>query len=90
MFAGMLRSSRPPKPGRVYSKGLLTVTLVEMSHDGRDVLAVRFDMDRPLNDPSVLFIHWDGQTFRPIDLAGLPIGESVTLADTSEVWASMW
>lgn len=90
MFAGLLRSAKPPEPGRVYEKGLLTVTLVEMTPDGRDVLAVRFDMDRPLDDPGVLFMQWDGQTFRPIDLAALPAGETITLADTSDVWASMW
>jgi hypothetical protein len=90
IFAGMLRSSRPPKPGRVYHKGLLTVTLAEMTPRGRDVLAVRFDLDRPLDDPSVLILHWDGTVFKPIDLATLPLGERVTLADTSDVMASMW
>lgn len=68
----------------------LAATLVEMSRDGRDVLAVRFDLDRPLDDPGLLFMQWDGETFRPIDLAALPAGESATLADTSDVWASMW
>ena len=90
MFAGMLRSARLPKPGRVYEKGLFWVTLAEMSPDGRDVLGVRFDMDRPLDDPEVLFIRWDGETFRPIDLAAMPTGEITTLADTSGLWNSMW
>ena len=90
VFAGMLRSPRPPKPGRVYEKGLFTVTLVEMTPDGRDVLTVRFRLDRPLDGPGILFVRWDGETFRPIDLAALPAGQTVTLADTSDVWGSMW
>ena len=47
-------------------------------------------MNRPLDDPGILFVQWDGRTFRPIDLAALSAGQSVTLADTSDVWASMW
>ena len=90
MFAGMLRSTKPPKPGRVYEKDLFTVTLLEMTQQGSDVLAVRFDMDRPLEDSGVLFMQWDGETFHPIDLGALPAGEIVTLADTLDVWASMW
>jgi hypothetical protein len=90
IFAGMLRSSKPPKPDRVYRKGLFTATLANMTRDGRDVLAVRFDMNEPLDSSSILFLYWDGEVFRPIDLAALPLGEVVRLADTSDVWSSMW
>ncbi len=90
MFARILRSPGRPKPGRVFERDILTATFVEMSRGGRDVVAVRFDMDRPLDDASLLFMQWDGESFRPIDLAALPVGEVVTLADTSDVWASMW
>ena len=90
MFAQILRSPARPKPGRAYEKDLFTAVFLEMSRDGRDVLAVRFEMDSPLDDPRVLYLQWDGRTFRPIDLAALLIGEPVTLADTSDVWASMW
>jgi hypothetical protein len=90
IFAAMLRSPRPPQRGKVYEGGILTATLLEMTPGGRDVLAVRFQMNRPLDDPSLLFMQWDGKRFRPIDLAALPTGESVTLADTSDVWGSMW
>lgn len=89
-FAGVLRSPRPPKPGRVFNRGILTATFLEMTQGGRDILAVRFDMDRPLDDPSILFMEWDGDVFRPIDLAALAAGKIVTLADTSDVWGSMW
>jgi hypothetical protein len=51
---------------------------------------VRFDLDRPLDDRSVLILHWDGEAFRPLEVESLPVGRSVTLADTSDVWASLW
>ena len=89
-FAGILRSPRPPKPGRVFDRGIVTATFLEMTQGGRDILAVRFDMDCPLDDPSILFMEWDGEVFRPIDLAALAAGKIVTLADTSDVWSSMW
>ena len=89
-FAGILRSPARLKPEKVYKKGALRARFVELTPDHRDVFAVRFELDRPLNDPGVLVVQWDGATFRPIDLAGLPAGEIVTLADTSDVWASMW
>jgi hypothetical protein len=89
-FARVLRSPRPPKPGRVFKRDILTATFLEMTRDGRDVLAVRFDMNRPLDDPQILFIQWDGETFSPIDLAGLRVADIAVLADTSDVWASMW
>ena len=74
----------------MYEKDIFTATFVEVTSDGRDILAVRFRMHQPLNDPTTLFVHWDGQAFRPIDLAGLPAGEPVTLADTSDLWANVW
>jgi hypothetical protein len=89
-FAGILRSPSRLKPGRVYEKGILTATFLELTPDGRDVLAVRFDLGRPLDDPDLLFMQWDGEVFRPIDLAALAVGEVVTLADTSDVWGGMW
>jgi len=89
-FAGILRSPARLKPEKVYKKGVLRAHLVELTSDYRDVLAVRFELDRPLNDPGMLVVYWDGASFRPIDLAGLPTGQTVTLADTSDVWASMW
>jgi len=89
-FADMLRSSAPLRRGKVYHKGILTATLLELTPTGRDVLAVRFDLNRPLNSPDILLVQWDGEIFRPIDLATLPPGQVVTLADSSDVWASMW
>jgi hypothetical protein len=90
VFAGILRSAVRLKPNAVYKKGILTARLVELTSDQRDVRAVRFEIDRSLNDPGVLVVHWDGATFCPVDLADLPVGKTVTLADTSGVWSSMW
>lgn len=88
-FAAILRAAGSAGIREVYERDLLTATVVEKTADGRDLLAVRFRLDRPLGDPDLLFLQWDGEAFRPIDLAALPAGKSVTLADTSDVWASM-
>jgi hypothetical protein len=69
---------------------MMTATYVETTRDGHDILAARFEFDRSLASPDLLFLQWDGRVFRPIDLAALPVGERLTLADTSDVWASMW
>ncbi len=88
-FAAIFRAAGSPGIREVYERDLLTATVVEKTNSGRDLLAVRFRLDRPLGDPDLLFLQWDGEAFRPMDLAALPLGESVTLADTSDVWASM-
>ncbi len=89
-FARMLRPPGGLTPAKTYEKPPVTASFLEMTADGSDVLAVRFEMDRPLDDPSLLFLQWDGEAFIPVDLAELPPGESTTLADTSDVWASLW
>jgi hypothetical protein len=89
-FAGALRALSPLEPGMIYEQDIFSATLVGLSRDRRDVLAVRFKLDRPLDFPSLLFMYWDGEVFRPIDLASLSPGQVVTLADTSDLWASMW
>ncbi len=88
-FAAMLRAAGPLELREVYERDLLTATVVETSPDGRDLLAVKFRLDRRLEDPDLLILQWDGEVFRPLDLAALPVGQSVVLADTSDVWASM-
>ena len=74
----------------VFERDILTGTLEEMTRGGGDVAAVRFHMHLPLGDPSLLFLTWDGEAFRPLDVASLPTNEPIVLADTSDVWASMW
>ena len=88
MFARILRT-RPLVPGRVYDTDLFQATLLELTPDGSDVLAVRFDLKRSLDDPSLLFLYWDGSGFQRLDLASLAPGAWRELADTSDVWASM-
>ena len=88
-FARMFRPPGVPEPGTIYDKGLVRATVVEMTSNGKDVAAVRFELDRPLDDRGLLFLRWDGTTYLPIELAALRVGERVTLADTSDVWASM-
>ena len=86
----MLRPPGPPRQGRVFEQDLLTATLEEMTRSGGDVAAVRFHMRMPLGDPSLLFLTWDGEAFRPLEVASLPTNEQIVLADTSDVWTSMW
>ncbi|UCC49392.1 MAG: hypothetical protein JSV41_04245, partial [Gemmatimonadota bacterium] len=85
----VLRSSRPLRQGKVYEEDPFTATLQTLTTDGRDVVAVRFHVRVPLSDPSLLVLTWDGAAFRPLDLASVPAGEKIRLADTSDVWASM-
>ncbi len=88
-FARMFRRPGVPEPGTVYDRGLVKATVVDMTSSGKDVAAVRFELDRRLDDRGLLFLQWDGATYLPIELAALPVGERLTLADTSDVWASM-
>ena len=81
---------RPPRQGQAFERELFTATLEEMTRSGADVRAVSFSLRLPLDDPSLLFLHWDGEAFRPIDLASLPVQAERILADTSDPWAGMW
>lgn len=89
-MAGMLRPPGPPEQGTVFERDLLTATLEEMTPGRGDVAAVRFHMHLPVGDPSLLFLSWNGEAFSPIEVASLPANEQIVLADTSDVWASMW
>lgn len=60
-----------------------------LTADGGDVLAVRFDLKRPREDPSLLSLYWDGRGFAPLEPASLAPGESLVLAGTSGIWAGM-
>ncbi len=89
-FAGMLRAPGPPEQGKVFENDLFSATLLTLTSDQEDVGAVRFHLSIPLSDPSLLFLVWDGEGFRPLDLASIPPGDTVRLADTSDLWAGMW
>ncbi len=88
-FSKIFRPARMPELGTVYEKGPVKATVLEMTSGGSDIAAVRFELDRPLSDPDLLLLQWDGASYRPIDLVSLPVGEPVVLADTSDIWASL-
>lgn len=90
VFAKIFRTNPILKKGKAYKNDLFSAMLLELTPDARDVLAVRFDVIRPLDDQSLLFLYWDGKRFRTMDLAGLEEGEEVILADTSDIWGSMY
>ena len=87
MFARVARWHERLTPGRVYPTSLFDATLLELTPDGRDALAVRFDFRRALDDPSLLFLVWDGARFAPFEFGSLSPGERRPLADTADVWA---
>lgn len=89
MFARVVRIDPHLAPGRVYRGSLFDATLVKLAPDGRDALAVRFDFHRPLDDPNLLFLTWNGRRFVPLEAAALQPGRRLLLADTSDVWASI-
>jgi hypothetical protein len=88
-FSKIFHPVEMPDPGRVYEKSPVKATVLEMTSSGLDIAAVRFELDRPLSDPSLLLLQWDGLSYRPIDLASLSVGELIVLADTSDIWASL-
>jgi hypothetical protein len=89
IFARMFRTKPILKKGRIYKNNLFSATLLELTPDEKDVLAVRFEMETSLDDKSLLFLYWDGSQFQSIDIAALTDGEKIMLADTSDVWKSM-
>jgi hypothetical protein len=90
IFVRMFRTSSRLKPGRRYETAIFTATLEKLTKSKGDVLAVRFDLERPLDDPGWLFLYWNGEAFVPMDIASRKIGEPVELADTSDLWKAMF
>ena len=89
-FARLLRTKPTLEPGRSYRTPLFTATLLELTKSRRDALAVRFDFKQPLDETAYLFLRWNGEAFEPVNIAGLQIGESIELADTSDLWKMMY
>jgi len=89
MFARLVRTEPRLAVGHRRVSRPFTTMIEEVTSDGSDVLAVRFELDRPLNDRSLLFLRWNGDAFVPIDVGELPVGQPEVLADSSDVWASM-
>ena len=86
MFARVMRTTPVLTPGATYHQEGFEATLLELTADGTDALAVRFDLDpkRPM-----LLMRWNGKTFEKFDLNAIEMGKHQVLADTSDVWASM-
>ena len=84
--ARALRADPEFSVGKRYSQGIVDATVIETTEDSLDVLAVEFRFEIPLDDPGILFLRWNGETFEPLDIASLEIGEEVELADTSVVF----
>jgi hypothetical protein len=89
MFARVVRGDPLLSAARVYRQPGFEARMIELTADRRDVVAAAFAFDRPLDDPSLLFLSWDGARFVTFDVASLAVGARVFLADTSDVWASM-
>ncbi len=64
MFARVLRVTPELEVGDVYSTPLFTATLLAVTPGGQDVQAVRFEFVLPLDDPSLLFLYYDGGSYR--------------------------
>jgi len=88
-FAKLFRTNPKVQKGKVYRNNLFSATLLELIPDATDVLSVRFEVAKPLDDQSLLFLYWDGERFQVMDFDALEEGKEVILADTSDVWTSM-
>jgi len=63
MFARILRVTPRLAVGDVYTTQLFTATISGVTPDRRDVQEVRFEFLLPLDDPSLVLLYYDGQTF---------------------------
>lgn len=90
MFARIARSRSRLRQGAVYRKRLFSATLLELTADQRDVLAVEFRMQRPFDNPELLFLRWKEGAFHPLALSDLPLRRRILLEDTSDIFKHMF
>jgi hypothetical protein len=90
MFARLFRTRARLKEGRRYETPLFFATLIKLTKSKRDVIAVRFDFKKSLVNSEVFLLQWDGATFRPVNFSTIEIGQKIKLADTSDIWKSMF
>jgi hypothetical protein len=64
MFAKIIRITPTFTEGQVYTNKLFTATVETVAPGGKDVTEVRFEFARSLDDPSLLFLCYDGKTYR--------------------------
>ena len=55
IFARLVRSESLLRQGRIYNRERFSATLLELTRSKTDVLAVRFDMKKPFEDPGTVF-----------------------------------
>ncbi len=63
MFARLVRSELKFTVGDVYTTGLFTAAIVEVTPDREDVREVRFAFTIPLDDPALVIIYYDGEDY---------------------------
>jgi hypothetical protein len=90
MFARIFRTKPNLKLGAKYETPIFTATLEKMTANGKDVLEVSFNLKEPLDYPGWLFLRWNGKAFEPLDISALKLNETVELANTSDLWKSMY
>ena len=88
-MAQYVRIETDINPGTVFKMPPFTATVENTTDDGKDVLAVSFRFVTSFDDQTLTFIRWNGQAFEPLDVAMIPIGETVFLTDNPELWESM-
>jgi hypothetical protein len=64
MFARTLRLSPVFTQSDTYKTPLFIATILSVTPDEKDVQAVRFEFVQPLDDPSTVFLYYDGETFQ--------------------------
>jgi hypothetical protein len=70
-FATVARGASVPfRAGEVVRIEGMTVTVEEVMPDGRP-RRVRFELDRPLEDPSLIWVTWEGKGFAPARLPAI-------------------
>ncbi|MBW2529085.1 MAG: glycosyltransferase family 39 protein [Deltaproteobacteria bacterium] len=89
LFAKLVRAEPALSAGSRYEQPGFVATLLEVTPEGTDALAVRFDFDDPLDAEQVLLLSWDGSRFVAVDYGALGDGETRLLADTSDVMKTL-
>jgi hypothetical protein len=64
MFARTLRLTPVLTENTTYITPLFAATILDVSPDGKDVQEVSFEFVNTLDDPSMVFLYYDGHTFR--------------------------
>jgi hypothetical protein len=64
MFARTVRLTPVFAESDTYTNSSCTATVLSVTPERQDVQEVRFEFTLPLNDPSMVLLYYDGQTFR--------------------------